>query len=179
RGAISVTTLPVDPNDGQRHTITKGYNLANGTVTSVTDQLGHTTTVTYDDYKRLLTTTTPPRFNGDTMNHTSSVYYDANGTGNDYTHTNANVTHTTSPGGKKVIIVYDENRRRTSITVAVGTSDAATSTFAYDFNGNLTSVVAPKEQPGQPFAGQSTTTSYDERNRPYSVTDPLGNVTSC
>jgi RHS repeat-associated protein len=179
RGAISVTTLPVDPNDGQRHTISKDYNLANGTVRSVTDQLGHMTNFTYDDYKRLLTTTTPPRFNGDTMNHTGSVYYDANGTGNDYTHTDANVTHTTSPGGKKGIIVYDENRRKNSITVAVGTSDAATTTFAYDLNGNLTSVVAPKEQPGQQFAGQSTTTTYDERNRPYSVRDPLGNVTSC
>src|SRR6266852_5863232 len=84
-----INTIPVDPIDGQRHTITKGYNLANGTVTSVTDQLGHTTSFTYDDYKRLLTTTTPPRFSGDTMNHTSSVYYDANGTGSDYTLTDA------------------------------------------------------------------------------------------
>ena len=179
RGDITVTTLPVDPVDGQRHTITKGYNLANGTVTSVTDQLNHTATFTYDDYKRLRTTTTPPRFAGDAMNHTSSVYYDANGTGDDYTHTDANVTHTTSPGGKKTTTVYDENLRKTSVTVAPGTSDAATITFGYDLNGNLTSVLAPKEQPGQPFAGQSTTTTYDERNRPYLVTDPLGNPTSC
>jgi RHS repeat-associated protein len=179
RGGITITTLPVDPNDGQRHTITKGYNLGNGTVTSVTDQLGHMTSFTYDDYKRLLTTTTPPRFNGDAMNHTSSVYYDANGTSNDYTHVNANVTHTTSPGGKKITTVYDENWRKASVTVAVGTSDAATTSFGYDLNGNLTSVVAPKEQPGQQFAGQSTITTYDERNRPYSVKDPLGKVTSC
>lgn len=179
RGGIPVTTLPVDPNDGQRHTITKDYNLTNGTFSSVTDQLGHMTSFIYDDYKRLSTTTTPPRFSGDTMNHTGSVYYDANGTGNDYTHTDANVTHSTSPGGKKVTILYDANLRKTSVTVAVGTSDAATTTFYYDFNGNLTSIVGPKEQPGQQYAGQSTITSYDERNRPYSVTDPLVNVTSC
>jgi RHS repeat-associated protein len=179
RGDITVTTLPVDPNDGQRHTITKGYNLANGTVTSVTDQLNHTTSFTYDDYKRLRTTTTPPRFSGDTINHTSTVYYDANGAGEDYTRTDANVTWAVLPSGKKTNTLYDENRRKTSITVAVGTSDAATMTFGYDLNGNVTSVIAPREQPGQQFAGQSTTTAYDERDRPYSVRDPLGNVTSC
>src|SRR5207244_2897313 len=97
RGDITVTTLPVDPVDGQRHTITKGYNLANGTVTSVTDQLNHTASFTYDDYKRLRTMTTPPRFAGDGMNHIRSSYYDANGTSDDYTHTDSNVTHTTSP----------------------------------------------------------------------------------
>jgi len=113
------------------------------------------------------------------MNHTGSVYYDANGTGNDYTHTDANPTWIVSPGGKKVKNAYDENLRRISVTVAFGTTDPATTTFGYDLNGNLISVVAPKEQPGQPFAGQSTVSAYDERDRPYSVTDPLGNVTSC
>ncbi len=199
RGDINVTTLPVDPNDGQRHTVTKGYNLANGTVASVTDPLNHTTSVVYDDYKRPLTTTTPPRFSGDTMNHTASVYYDANGTGNDYTHTDSNPTWLVSPSGKIVTNVYDGNRRKISMTVGAcaysgggggglgsptptpppSCPDAATTTFGYDLNGNLTSVVAPKEQPGQAFAGQSVVTVYDERNRPYSVTDPLGNVTSC
>jgi RHS repeat-associated protein len=179
RGDINVTTLPVDPNDGQRHTITKGYNLANGTVTSVTDPLNHPTSFVYDDYKRPLTTTTPPRFSNDTMNHTGSVYYDANGTGNDYTHTDASPTWIVSPGGKKVKNAYDENLRKISVTVAFGTTAAATTTFGYDLNGNLISVVAAKEQPGQRFAGQSTVSAYDERNRPYSVTDPLGNVTSC
>lgn len=179
RGGITVTTLPVDPVDGQRHTVTKGYNIANGTLTSVTDQLGHMTSFTYDDYKRLRTSATPARFAGDGMNHTSTFYYDANGTGDDYTYVDAAVTHTTSPGGKKATTVYDENRSKISVTVAAGTSDAATTTFVYDLNGNLTSVVAPKEQPGQPFAGQSTTTAYDERDRLYLVTDPLGNPTSC
>jgi RHS repeat-associated protein len=145
----------------------------------VTDPLNHTTSFVYDDYKRTLTTTTPPRFSGDTMNHMGSVYYDANGTGNDYTHTDANPTWIVSPGGKKVKNTYDENLRKISVTVAFGTTDAATTTFGYDLNGNLISVVAPKEQPGQQFAGQSTVSAYDERNRPYSVTDPLGKVTSC
>ena len=205
RGDITVTTLPTDPNDGQRHTTTKAYNLIAGTVASVTDPLNHVTSFTYDDYKRLLTTTTPPRFSGDSMNHASSVFYDANGTTNDYTHTDSNVTWSISPSGKKLQNTYDENRRLVSTTVGVCASggtggggggrgtptptpsptpppvcDAATTTFAYDLNGNLTSVAAPKEQPGQQFAGQSTVTSYDERNRPYSVSDPIGDPpTSC
>jgi len=205
RGDINLTTLPVDPNDGQRHTTSTVYNLTSGTIASVTDPLGHITSFTYDDYRRLLTTTTPARFNGDTMNHIASVYYDATGTGNDYTYTGANPTWVVSPSGKKATNTYDENRRTISTTVGVcvnqgggggggggrGTPtptpsptptppcDAATITFGYDSNGNLTAVVAPKEQPGQAFAGQSTITSYDERNRPYLVRDPLGNLTSC
>jgi RHS repeat-associated protein len=178
RGDGSVMTLPVDPVDGQRHTITKGYNLANGTLTSVTDQLGHQTSLAYDDYKRLRITTTPPRFSGDTMNYASNVYYDANGAGDDYTRTDANPTWLVSPTGKKIENIYDENLRKVSMTVAFGASDAATTSFVYDLNGNLTSVVAPKEQPGQPLAGQNTTTAYDERDRPYLMTDPLGNPTS-
>jgi RHS repeat-associated protein len=179
RGDITTTTLPVDPVDGRRHTVSKLVDPMTGTVTSVTDQLNHTTSFNYDDYRRVLTTTTPPRFSGDTMNHTSRVYYDANGTGNDYTHTDANVTYGVLPSGKKSAATYDENKRKVSVTAAPGTSDAATTSFGYDLNGLLTSVVSPKEQSGQPFAGQSTTTTYDERHRPYSVQDPLGNVTSC
>src|SRR5438094_10085301 len=34
------------------------------------DELRHRTTYTYDDYGRVLTVTTPPRFAGDTQNHT-------------------------------------------------------------------------------------------------------------
>jgi RHS repeat-associated protein len=174
RGQVLVTTLPVDPVDGQRHTIQNAYN-SNGTLASVTDQLGHVTSYVYDDYRRVRSLTTP----GHNTPVTAYSYYDANGTGDDYTYTDGNVTHAVSPSGEKITTKYDENRGRTSVTVADGTSDAATISYSYDSVGNLTSVIAPKEQAGQPFAGQSTITAYDERNRLYSVTDPLGNVTSC
>ena len=178
RGDIDTTTLPTDPVDGQQHTISKVIDPMSGTVRSTADQLFHTTNFSYDTYRRLRTTTTPPRYSGDTMNHTSLVYYDANGSGDDYTHTDANVTYAIMPSGKKTVALYDENKRKVSVTAAPGTGDTATTTFEYDTNGNLTSVVSPKEQAGQQYAGQSTTTNYDERNRPYSVRDPLGNVTS-
>jgi RHS repeat-associated protein len=178
RGQLTATTKPVDPVDGQRHTIANVYN-ADGTVASTTDELGHVTSSTYDDYKRPLSKTTPLRFTGDTLSHTASIYYDTTGTGNDYTHTDANVTHLVLPGGEKTTTTYDVNFRKTSLTVGDGTADAATTTFSYDNVGNVTTVKAPKEQPGQPYAGQSTATTYDERNRIVSATDALGNVTSC
>jgi RHS repeat-associated protein len=172
RGQVTTTTLPTDPIDSTRHTIVKAYNTnGDGTLISMTDQLGHATSFTYDDYRRPLTKTTP-------TSRTTSFYYDANGTGNDYTHTDSNVTHVTLPGGEKTTTTYDENLRKTSVIVADGTSDAAKTSYAYDNYGNLTSVVSPKEQSGQPYAGQSTITAYDERNRVMSVNDSLGNVTS-
>lgn len=178
RGQLTTTTFPIDPIDTLRHTIINAYN-SDGTLASKTDQLGHITSFTYDDYRRLLTTTTPQRAAGDNTARTTYAYYDASGTGNDYTHTDANVTHGTLPGGEKTTTTYDENLRKTSVTVADGTADSAKTSFSYDNAGNLTSVVSPKEQSGQPYAGQSTVTAYDERNRMASVTDPLGKVTSC
>jgi RHS repeat-associated protein len=173
RSQLTVTTLPTDPIDGVRHTIQNTYNSnGDGTLISVTDQLGHVTSFTYDDYRRPLTKTTPTY-------QTANFYYDATGAGNDYTHTDANVTHMTLPRGEKATTAYDNNFRKISIVVADGTSDAAKTSYGYDNNGNLTSVVSPKEQSGQTYAGKSTVAAYDERNRPMSVTDPLGNVTSC
>jgi YD repeat-containing protein len=56
RGQVLTTTKPIDPVDGQRHTITNVYN-AIGTLASTTDELNHTTSYTYDDYKRLRSVT--------------------------------------------------------------------------------------------------------------------------
>jgi RHS repeat-associated protein len=172
RGQQTVLTHPTDPNDGQRHTVINAYN-PDGTLSSVTDELNHVTSCTYDDYRRLLTKVTPQRFTGDNTARTTYTYYDATGTGNDYTHADANVTHTTRPSGKKITATYDENYRKTSVTVGDGTSDAAKTSYGYDNVGNVTSVVSPNEQPGQQYAGKSTITAYDERNRPYSITDAL------
>jgi RHS repeat-associated protein len=170
RGQVTVTTHPPDPVDGQRHTITNAYN-SDGTLASITDELGHTTNFTYDDYRRRRSMTTP-------TSHVTNYFYDANGTGDDYKYADANVTYVTLPSGKRVNTTYDENRRKSSVTAAVGTTDAAVTSYGYDYVGNPTSVVAPNEQAGQLYAGKSTVTAYDERNRPKSVTDALGNVTS-
>jgi RHS repeat-associated protein len=178
RNQLTSTTKPTDPVDGQRHTITNVYN-SDGTLASTTDELGHVTSLTYDDYKRLLAKTTSPRYTGDNTSHLTSVFYDANGTGPDYTHTDSNATHVTLPGGEKTTTAYDANFRKTSVTFADGTTDAAKIGYSYDNAGNVTSIMFPKEQTGQPNAGQSANSAYDERNRLMSTTNSIGNITSC
>jgi RHS repeat-associated protein len=177
RGQVTVITHPNDPIDAQRHTIINGYN-PDGTLASTTDELSHVSQFTYDQYKRLRTAKTPDRFTGDTTPHTTSSFYDANGTADDYTHADANPTYITLPGGERSRTAYDENFRKTSVTAAFGTTDAATTSFGYDNVGNVTSVKSPKEQPGQPYANKSTIAAYDERNRVMSVTDARAGATS-
>src|SRR6266487_2832321 len=176
RGQVTVTTLATDPVDGVRHTITNVYN-SDGTLRSTTDELGHVTSYTYDDYRRKRSVATPARYAGDPTNHTTTYFYDATGTIDYYGYSDSNVSYVTLPSGKRINTTYDENRRKSSVTVAVGTSDAATTSYGYDKVGNITSVVAPNEQSGQQYAGESTVTAYDQRNRPSQVSDALGNTT--
>jgi RHS repeat-associated protein len=161
RGQVTVTTLPTDPSDNYRHTITNAYN-PDGTLQSRTDQLNHLTNYTYDGYRRLKTVTLPVRGFGDNSPHTTSFFYDANGVGDDYRFTDSSVTYVTFPSGKRIKTIYNDNRRKTSVTVGYGTADAATTSYAYDNMGNLTSITNPLNH-------SNVSTLYDERNRPYSV----------
>jgi RHS repeat-associated protein len=174
RNQVLVTTLPVDPVDGVRHTLTNNYNPVDGTLASIVDQLTHQTSFVYDNYRRIKSVTTP----GHNTTETTYVFYGPTDSGDDYTHTDNNPTFIRSPMGKELAIVYDANLRKSTVTEGYGTTDAATTSYNYDANGNLTSVISPNEQPGQQFANQSTTTSYDERNRAYLTTDALGHATS-
>ena len=106
---------------------------------------------------------TPPDRNDGTGLHTTYFYYDANGSGDDYTRTDSNVTWVALPSGKKTKTFYDDNRRKSYVTVAYGTSDAATTSYGYDGVGNVTSVTNPLNH-------DNVSTLYDERNRPYSIT---------
>jgi RHS repeat-associated protein len=173
RGQLLTTTHPTDPIDGQRHSIANAYNQPVGTLASVTDELSHITSFTYDNYNRIRSLTT----SGHNTLLTANSYYDISATGDDYTHTDSNITHTVSPSGKKISNAYDSNKLKISVVAGDGTSDAATTSFAYDNNGNRISLTLPNEQPGQLYAGLSSTTRYDERNRPMSTTDAQGNVT--
>jgi RHS repeat-associated protein len=86
------------------------------------------------------------------------------------------VTHAVLPSGNLVTTAYDPEYRKLSVTRSAsdGQTDWAKISYAYDNEGNLTSVIAPNEQPGQSYAGKSTVSAYDERNRLMSVTDALG-----
>ena len=160
RGQVLTTTLAPDPVDGHRYTIINAYN-PDGTLQSTTDQLNHMTSYTYDDYRRVKSVTPPDRGDGTGL-HATYFYYDTNGTGDDYTLTDSNVTWVTLPSGKRRKAVYDDDRRKTSVTVAPGTADEATTSYGYDNVGNVTSVTNPLNR-------NNITTVYDERNRPSSV----------
>ena len=93
-------------------------------------------------------------------------------------HTQTRTRHTSRrPPGTRPLPFTIRITRKISVTIASGTSDAATSSYGYD-SADLTSLIAPKEQTGQPYAGQKTIMAFDERNRPKSTTDALSHVTS-
>src|SRR6266496_3587723 len=169
RGQLTKTTLPTDPVDGVRHTIITNYNL-DGTPYARIDQINQVTTYEYDDYKRLKSMTTPLRFAGDTTPRTTYFYYDTTGAGDDYKYADSKVTYVTLPSGKRIKAVYDDNRRKISVTTGFNTADAATTGYTYDNVGNLTKVT-------QPLTSHTTTTVYDERNRPSSIND-MGQITT-
>ena len=182
RGQLRITTLPTDPVDGSRHTLVNIYNPnGDGTLVAKTDPLGHTTSYTYDDYRRIRSVTTPQRSPGDMTPRTAYASYDTyQNPWDDYTHADANITRLTLPSGKLIKAVYDPNYRRSSVTAsgADGTTDSATTGFEYDYAGNLSLVKEPDPQTGQASAARATSYNYDERNRPMSVVDALTHTTT-
>jgi RHS repeat-associated protein len=168
RGQVTVTTLPKDPVDNQRHTIINAYN-SDGTLQNRTNQRGQVTRYTYDDYRRVKSMTPPVRGFGDTAPHTTEFSYYVNGMWDDYRYTDSNVAWIHLPSGKWINTVYDDNRRKTGVTVGWGTADAATTTYEYDNVGNVKKVTNAR--------GHWISTAYDERNRPSSVND-RGDVTT-
>ena len=140
-----MTTLPWI--NGVRYTISNLYN-ADGTLRSKTDELGHITSYTYDDYRRLKSVTLPARGDG-SGTHTTSFYYGANAWDavNDYKLTDSNVTWVKLPSDKKTKTTYDDNRRKQSMMLAPGTVDEATTSYSYDNVGNVTSVTNSRNRP--------------------------------
>ena len=165
RGQVTVTTLPWI--NGVRYTISNLYN-PDGTLQKRTDELGHLMSYLYDNYRRLKSVTPPVRGSGDTGTYTTRFCYGANPWDaiDDYKLTDSNVTYIVPPstGTKKIKTVYDDNRRKTSVTVAPGTADEATTGYGYDNVGNVTSVTNPLNR-------RNVSTLYDVRNRPYSITE--------
>ncbi|PYY24976.1 MAG: hypothetical protein DMG62_00430, partial [Acidobacteria bacterium] len=163
RAQVTVTTLPWI--NGVRYTISNIYN-SDGTLQNRTDELGHRTSYEYDDYLRLKSVTPPVRGAGDTGTYTTHFYYGANAWDaiNDYKLTDSNVTWVVPPssGLKKIHTVYDDNRRKITVTVAPNTADEATTSYTYDNAGNVTWVTNPLNH-------NNVHTLYDERNRPYSI----------
>jgi RHS repeat-associated protein len=127
------------------------------------DELGNRTTMTYDAYKRVLTTTDP-------LNHTITNNYVPTGKTSSWITTSSLPFYTTLPSTKKTTFYYDGNWRKTRIQQAPGTADEANTYFTYDNLGNLLTTQDPR--------GKVTTNVYDARNRLTSTTDALSHATS-
>ena len=155
--------------DERGNTVTYGYEPGcdcGDRLTSITDALGRTTSMTYDGMSRKTSMT-------DANHHQTSYVYDLRGhlIETDYPDTTA--THdtydtlgrrTTSKDqmGKVTQYGYDAEGQLTSVTDPLG----HVTQYGYDDNGNLTSVTDANNH--------VTTYGYDAANRKTSRTLPLG-----
>jgi RHS repeat-associated protein len=161
RGNVTKVTHDQDQTSAQF-----GYNL-DGTLAWTADENhpnaswnpNERTRFTYDDFKRVTSVTNP-------MNEiTNFSYAPPNGTGS-YAHTTGSVYRVTSQLNKITTFDYDENCRRKMVRQGAESIDDDGGTwFDYDEVGNLKSIQDPR--------GKVTTFTYDERNRPTSMTDPV------
>jgi YD repeat-containing protein len=135
------------------------YN-PDGTLASASDELGHTTSYIYDDYKRVTSVADP-------LNHTTTFDYRLDWVDSSV-HTTSAMIAVYSPNAdhpdKETHFGYDENLQRTVVREAPGTADEAWTYYGYDEVGNLAWMEDPR--------GNVTTFGYDERNRRISATAP-------
>jgi RHS repeat-associated protein len=164
RGLVTRITYNNDAHGSTSSTSKQFVYDIYGNKVSETNEAGEETTYEYDDYNRL-TKVTKPFTNGQTS---ETKYYF-----NRYSGLVAvadPLTHTHNAAGRedtgalvRTINVYDQNFRLSSTTKGTGTQ-AATTQFAYDANGNQVTVTDPKLK--------STTVSFDSRNRKTRMVSP-------
>ena len=156
-----------------------------GRVLTITNELSHTTTYTYDDQNNVLTV-------ADNLGNTTSNAYDAKDNLKTVTDANRQTAGATPETGAQcgaagtgngvnddpaddsviddgcpsAIYNYDNGDRLIEVIDALGGS----TTYGYDAVGNRTSVTNAR--------GKITTYAYDTLDRLESVTDPLSRVTS-
>ena len=157
RHQLTRTIHPTDSATGQRYTIQNVYDMQTGTLTSTTDELGHPTSYTYDEYRRVLTVRNP-------MGETTTNYYGLDWA-HPLAHTTNNVKYTLSPMNKNIVFDYDANFRKVDQVAALGMADEAWTLFEYDAVGNLTKTTDPRFK--------ETRFGYDQRNRKIWMDDPI------
>ncbi|MEV1143136.1 LamG-like jellyroll fold domain-containing protein [Micromonospora sp. NPDC049799] len=132
-----------------RSKVTSHAYYSNGDLARVTEPSGLVTEFTYDTLGRRLT---------------------------------EKVISDTYPGGVTTTYTYDKHSRVQTVTgpatteAISGTKHQSRSTNEYDADGNVTRTTVVDLLGGDPE--RSTTTEYDEYNRPVRIVDPEGNETS-
>lgn len=158
-----------------------------GNLLTTTDELGHPTTVTYDDYRRPVTLTESVNDSvSGIVSRTTTTTYERNLGGNifgPYTHTSSVAGSVRLPSGKALQHFVTPNltpdRDLAGLQVdAQGnvqpTADTTATAYSYDPNDNLAFLVQ------QASSGVNLTTgyTYDGRNRPLTSTAPNGTVSA-
>jgi RHS repeat-associated protein len=131
-----------------------------GDVASVTDPNGHVTSFSYDKYDDILSTTVPYQatIGGAVQNETYSYGYDANG----------NLTSATAPNGAQVSYTYNGLGEPLTYKETMNGTPLTTS-YTYDKAGRLTQVSYPN--------GNTETLSYDAANRLSGTSSTNGTTT--
>lgn len=169
RGQLTIRRHPIDPVTGVRYFVERTYNN-DGTLATLSDERGNTTTYVYDDYKRLASVTAPLAFAGDTTPRITYLHYNRDGSATiDYRFTAAALANVTKPSGRKTTTLYDNNLWKSATIVGSG-AEAATTSYTYDFVGNLKTVKDPNGQ----SSGAVTSYFYDKRNRLTDIDNPIG-----
>lgn len=134
-----------------------------GNRTSVTNEIGKTSTYAFDQYNRVTDATDPLSRN------THYAYGAPQGGGCALCNFENYPTSVSLPSARATTISYDSEWQKSSVTVGSG-SEAATTNFGYDNNGNIISVTDPR--------GKVWSYEFDNRDRKKKATDPNGNYTS-
>jgi len=162
RGLMTKTTYPDATFASRDHDM---Y----GNVTTSIDELGHETVIAWNDFRQRNSVTVAA---GTAEARTTGFQYGPLGSSG-CTPCGAGrpgPTITTYPSGRKEMRVYDLALRVKSITMGYGSAEAATTTFFYDGNGNITSTMDAS-------GTVVTKRTYDSRNRLLTDTDALKLVT--
>jgi RHS repeat-associated protein len=143
-----------------------------GNQTARVDELGHRWTASYDEFKRRVTSSEPPRAAGQPVLTTTYGYEEpgagvgggccggGGGSGG-----GSRPTSITLPSGKQTLITYDGAWRKLTETVGAGTPEAATTHYEYDPRGDLTRIVDPR--------GKAWEFNYDVRHRRTAARSPI------
>ncbi|WP_158265599.1 RHS repeat-associated core domain-containing protein [Blastopirellula marina] len=189
-GLRTETTYAVGTSD---EASTSSTYSTEGWLLTRTDELGNTTTYTYDDIGRQLTMTTEDPDGAGSLNETVTTY----------TYNPQGLKKTEDVNGRTTTYTYDTYGRLTKITEedpdGAGSLTEPETTYTYDSDGNvltttdplgnvttnvytdglLTSVTSPDpDGSGEPLAAPVTSYTYDAMGRVLTMTNPLGNVTT-
>jgi len=150
RGQVTLMALP--------DASTRGFVYDdNGNLIEQSNELAQVWASTYDEFKRLTSTTDP-------LNRTTLIAYGAPG-GCSACNTEAKPILITQPSGRQHKFGYDLKWNLITATPGYGAPQAATTTYGYDASDNVTAVMDPE--------GNIATMAYDKRDRRIWVKDAL------